>query len=196
MQRKEAPMDYPIIAFRSSEEWEEWLVEKHSDSDGIWMRIFKVASGEASVTYAEGLDGALCYGWIDGQKRQFDEISWLQKFTPRRARSVWSKRNTEHVERLAKAERMTPAGLAQVEAAKADGRWEAAYEAQSESTVPEEFLKALAKNKRAKTTFETLNKQNLFAIGQRVRSAKKPETRKRRIRAIIDILARGGKLYP
>ena len=160
------------------------------------MRIFKVASGEASVTYAEALDGALCYGWIDGQKRRLDEVSWLQKFTPRRARSVWSKRNTEHVERLVLAARMTPAGLAQVEAAKADGRWDAAYEPSSEAKVPEAFLKALAKNKRAKKTFETLNKRNLFAIGSRVRSAKRPETRERRIRAIIDILARGETLYP
>ena len=193
---KRPPIDYPILAFRSSAEWDAWLGEEHSGCDGIWMRIFKVASGEASVTYAEALDGALCYGWIDGQKRRFDEVSWLQKFTPRRARSVWSKRNTEHVERLVKAERMRPAGLTQVETAKADGRWDAAYEAQSEAKVPEEFLQALAKNKRARTTFETLNKQNLFAIGWRVRSAKKPETRKRRIRGIIDILARGEELYP
>ena len=191
-----APSDYPTLSFRTPDEWERWLEANHSDADGVWLRMYKKASGEQSVTYAGALDVALCFGWIDGQSRRLDERSYVQKFTPRRRRSIWSRRNTEHIERLTKAGRMRPAGLAQVESAKADGRWEAAYPPPSEAEVPEEFLKALSKNKRARATFETLNKQNRFAIAYRVESAKRAETRERRIRSIIDMLARGEKLVP
>jgi uncharacterized protein YdeI (YjbR/CyaY-like superfamily) len=190
------PSDYPTLSFRTPEEWEAWLEGNHADTDGIWIRIYKKGSGQPTVTYDEALDVALCFGWIDGQSRRLDEASYVQKFTPRRKRSGWSKRNTEHVERLTAAGRMRPAGLAQVEAAKADGRWEAAYAPPSEAKPPAEFLAALGKSKRAQATFDKLNRQNVFAITYRVTSAKRAETRKRRIRAIIDMLARGEKLYP
>jgi len=138
--------DLPVVSFPSPGEWENWLAKNHSVASGLWLRIFKKASGEASITYPEALDGALCYGWIDGQKKTYDERSWLQKFTPRRPKSVWSKINTQHVERLTRAAKMRPAGLKEVEAAKADGRWSAAYDSPSKMAIPEDFLKALSQN--------------------------------------------------
>src|SRR5579871_1539577 len=129
------------LHFRSPVDFRQWLEENHTKSEGIWLRIFKKDSHEKSLTYAEALDQALCYGWIDGQKKPFDELSWLQKFTPRRAGSGWSKLNTQHVERLTKAGVMAPAGLKAVEAAKADGRWEAAYASPKSAIPPEDFLK-------------------------------------------------------
>src|ERR1700730_2520115 len=129
--------------FKSSADFREWLEKNHAQSDGIWLRIFKKASNEKSLTYAGALDQALCYGWIDGQKKPFDELSWLQKFTPRRSKSGWTKLKTQHVERLTKAGAMTPAGLKAVEAAKVDGRWEAAYASPKNAVPPEDFLKAL-----------------------------------------------------
>jgi len=183
------------IAFKSPAAFLAWLAKHHDQSPGIWLRIYKKDSGVPSVTYATALDEALCYGWIDGQKKPGDERSFLQRFTPRRARSGWSKRNTEHVERLIEAGKMTPAGLAEVTAAKADGRWRAAYDAFSSAAVPEDFLAAIAKNRKAKAFFDTLNKTNLYSIVYRLQTAKKPETRAKRLREIVERLARGEKFH-
>jgi len=184
------------LAFKSAAEFRSWLETNHGKTDALWLRIFKKGSGEASVTYAEALDQALCHGWIDGQKRPHDDRSWLQKFTPRRAGSGWSKINTAHVERLSKAGQMAPAGLKAVEAAKADGRWQAAYDSPRNAAPAEDFLKALAKSKKAKAFFETLNRANIYAIVYRLQTAKKAETRKRRMKRILEMLERGEKFHP
>jgi uncharacterized protein YdeI (YjbR/CyaY-like superfamily) len=180
-----------IRAFRSSSEFHKWLAANHQVSDGIWLRIFKKNSGKTSITYAEALDEALCFGWIDGQKESHDELSWLQKFTRRRARSSWSKINTQHVERLMGAGRMEPPGQAEVNAAKNDGRWEAAYNSPSNATFPDDFLAMLERNKKGKAFFDSLNKGNRYAIAYRLQTAKKPETRQRRMEMILAMLARG-----
>ena len=188
--------DVPIVSFESPEAWEQWLAENHESSSGIWMRISKVTAQIRSITYDEALDAALCYGWIDGRKRALDDQSWLQKFTPRRPRSIWSQRNTEHIERLTTAGRMTPLGLVQVEAAKRDGRWQRAYAPPSAIQIPEDFLAELNKLPKAKAFFETLNKRNTFPVAYRLQSAKRPETRQRRMNEILAMLERGEKFYP
>lgn len=187
--------DHPTLSFKTTAAMETWLEKNHGTSAGIWLRIFKKASGKSSVTYDEALDAALCFGWIDGLKHAHDAESWLQKFTPRTKRSGWSKRNTEHIARLMKAKRMRSAGIAAVEAAKKDGRWDRAYDAASSSTIPEDFLKELRKNKKAKAFFDTLNKANLYAISYRLQTAKKPETRERRMQAILAMLAEEKKFH-
>lgn len=181
----------PQRAFRSARAFRTWLTKEHGRSEGLLLRIYKKDSGVVSITYAEALDQALCFGWIDGQKLPFDETSWLQKFTPRRARSGWSRRNTVHVERLMQAGQMNPAGMREVDAAKADGRWTSAYDSPSEASMPKEFLTALARNVRAKKFFSTLSRANLYAIAYRLQTAKRPETKAKRIRLIVDMLARG-----
>lgn len=186
--------EYQIIEFENAADWRQWLGEHYRDTDGIWIRFYKKASGVPSVTYAEALDGALCFGWIDGQAKRYDEPSYLQKFTPRRARSLWSKRNIEYVARLTEVGLMMPAGLAEVERAKADGRWEAAYDKPSEMTIPDDFLAELDKRPTAKAFFETLNKSNKYAIGWRLQTAKTPETRNRRQVKILAMLEAGEKL--
>lgn len=184
----------PTIAFKTADAFETWL-DKHQDSStGIWMKIFKKDSGQKTITYAEALDVALCYGWIDGQKKTFDELAYLQKFCPRREKSIWSKINIGHVERLVNDGRMKPAGINAVEKAKADGRWANAYDSPSKMTIPEDFLKELRKNKKAEAFYKTLNKTNLFAIGFRLQTAKKQETKEKRIKEIIEKLAKGEKL--
>lgn len=184
----------PTIAFKTPEAFETWLEKHHDNSGGIWMKIFKKDSGQKTITYAEALDVALCYGWIDGQKQAFDESAWLQKFCPRTAKSIWSKVNIGHVERLINAARMRPAGLKAVESAKADGRWERAYDSSSKMTIPDDFMNALRKNKKAEAFFKQLNKTNLFIIGFRLQTAKKQETREKRMNEIIEKLAKGEKL--
>lgn len=184
------------LTFKSSLDFRDWLEKNHADTNGIWLRIFKKDAGKTSVTYAEALDQALCFGWIDGQKQPDDESSWLQKFTPRRAKSGWSKLNTQHAERLIKSGQMTPAGLKAVEAAKADGRWHTAYDSPRNAAPPEDFLKLLGKDKKAKAFFATLNKSNVYAIVYRLQTAKKPETRERRMKMILEMLARGEKFHP
>jgi len=184
-----------VVSFRSEAQFRKWLAANHRKSTGIWLRISKKDSGERSITYAEALDQALCFGWIDGQKGLFDAQSWLQRFTPRRARSGWSKRNTEHVERLLKSGQITPAGQAEIDAAKKDGRWREAYDSPSKATIPEDFLAALRKNKRAAAFFGSLNKANLYAIAYRLQTAKKPETRQGRMEMILAMMARGEKFY-
>ena len=187
--------DRPILPFESAKAWETWIAKNHSGSEGVWLQMFKKDSGKRTVTYDEALDVALCYGWIDGQKKSYDKESFLQKFTPRRPRSVWSKRNQDHVARLIKSRRMKPAGLKAIAAAKKDGRWERAYDSPKNMTIPEDFLKELSKNKKAKEFFGTLNKANLYAIAWRLQTAKKPETREKRKQAILAMLAKGEKLH-
>ena len=187
--------DLEIISFKSLDKWESWLAKNHSKSEGVWLRLSKKDSSEKTISYAEALDGALCFGWIDGRKEKFDTESWLQRFTPRRPKSIWSKRNIEHTERLIKAKKMRSAGLHQIEKAKEDGRWSAAYDAPSESKVPEDFLKALEKNKKAEAFFKTLNKANTYAIVWRLQTAKKPETREKRVKTIIEMLGKGEKFH-
>lgn len=180
-----------VLEFASPAAFRRWLLKNHRKFAEIWLRIFKKTSAINSVTYAEALDEALCFGWIDGQKRPFDESSWLQRFTPRKSGSNWSKRNTEHAERLILAGAMTQAGLDEIEAAKMDGRWHNAYDAFGSATAPEDFLNELAKNKKAFAFFKTLNKTNLYSIVYRLQTAKRPETRVRRMKLIIEMLEKG-----
>jgi uncharacterized protein YdeI (YjbR/CyaY-like superfamily) len=186
--------DYKIIPFKDSTSWRSWLDANHARIDGVWLKLYKKASGIATVSYAQALDEALCYGWIDGQKKSYDEVSYLQKFTPRRSKSMWSKRNTEHIERLQAAGLMAPAGQLEVEKAQADGRWEAAYEAPSDMEVPEFFLDELRKHPKAELTYKQLNKTNRYAIAWRLQTAKTDTTRLRRTEKFIAILEAGEKL--
>ena len=190
-ERRVSTVTAKIRGFRSPADFRKWLAANHSRSEGLWLRIFKKASGRPSITYPEALDEALCFGWIDGLKHSHDEVSWLQKFTPRRARSGWSKINTQHAERLIRAGQMQASGQAQVEAAKNDGRWTAAYDSSIHATFPDDFLKALGKNKNAKAFFDSLNKANRYAIAYRLQTAKRPETRQRRMETILEMLRRG-----
>jgi uncharacterized protein YdeI (YjbR/CyaY-like superfamily) len=186
----------PVIAFESPAAWEEWLAGAHASQNSVWVKIAKKASGIPTVTYAEALDVALCYGWIDGQRKAFDDQWFIQRFTPRRARSNWSKVNREKVARLVAGGRMRPAGLREVERAKADGRWDAAYDPPSTATVPPDLQQALDANPPAAASFAALNSQNRFAILSRLQEAKRPETRARRIETFVAMLAAGDKPYP
>lgn len=183
------------LSLASPAELRKWLQKNHARSDGIWLRFFKKSSGRKSVNHAEALDQALCFGWIDGQAKPKDEHSWLQKFTPRRAKSGWSKLNTAHTERLIQAGQMARAGFEAVAAAKADGRWQAAYDSPRNAAPPDDFLKALGKHKRAKAFFESLNRSNVYAIVYRLQTAKKPETREKRMKTILEMLQRGEKFH-
>jgi uncharacterized protein YdeI (YjbR/CyaY-like superfamily) len=187
--------DAPTESFASANAWEKWLAANHATSDGIWLRIFNKDSGKKTVTYAEALDDALCYGWIDGQKKKCDSDSWIQKFTPRKTRSIWSKRNIEHIERLTNEKRMKAAGVKAVEDAKKDGRLDAAYDSPSNSATPDDLLEHLEKNKEAKAFFDSLNKANKYAIIWRLQTAKKPETREKRMNIILQMLAKGEKFH-
>jgi uncharacterized protein YdeI (YjbR/CyaY-like superfamily) len=171
------------------------MAKEHTRAPGLLLRIYKKDSGVSSVTYAEALEQALCFGWIDGQKLPLDANSWMQKFTPRRARSRWSKINVAHADRLIREGQMMPAGLEEVEAAKADGRWAAAYDSSANAMVPPEFVKELARNAKAKHFYATLNKTNLFSIAYRLQTAKRLETKNKRIKLIIEMLARGEKFH-
>jgi uncharacterized protein YdeI (YjbR/CyaY-like superfamily) len=184
-----------LIAFETPDEWREWLKKNHEQQDVVWVHFFKKDSGVKSINYAEALDEALCFGWIDGQVKKVDVKSWKQRFTPRRARSNWSVKNTQNIERLTKLGKREPAGMKQVEAARADGRWQQAYESQKKGRPPDDFILALSKNIRANEFFKTLDKHNLYAIYYRIQSAKKPETRENRIKMIIAMLEKGLKLH-
>lgn len=185
----------PVKSFKTTDQWRKWLEKNHSKSEGVNLKFFKKDSGHKTITHAEALDEALCYGWIDGQANSFDEKSWLQKFTPRRSKSIWSKKNTENVERLIQADRMQKAGMAEMEAAKADGRWNKAYDSPKNMNVPEDFLKELSKNKKARIFYESLNRANLYSIHWRLQTAKKPETRQKRMQMILQMLERGEKFH-
>jgi uncharacterized protein YdeI (YjbR/CyaY-like superfamily) len=184
------------VLFPDQKSWESWLAANHTSSPGIWLRLAKKGSAIKSVTYAEALDSALCYGWIDAQKKPESDQAWLQRFTPRRPKSIWSKVNREKVLALIKSKRMQPAGLAQITAAKKDGRWEAAYDSPSSAEVPDDLQAELDRNPKAKAFFATLNSANRYAVLWRVQTAKKAETRARRIRQFVEMLARNEKLHP
>lgn len=186
----------PPVGFADAPAWTTWLATHHSLSEGVWLKIAKKGSGRNSVTYAEALEVAITWGWIDGQKLKLDETWWLQRFTPRGPRSVWSKINREKALALIASGRMEPAGLAEVDRAKRDGRWEAAYESQSRATVPPDLAAALAANSRAAEFFEKLDSGNRYAVLFRVHAAKKPETRATRIAKFVEMLARHEKLHP
>ncbi len=188
--------NFPIISFETQQDWERWLTEHHTIIDGIWLKIAKKDAGILSVNYAEALESALCYGWIDGQKASFDDTYWLQKFTPRRTKSIWSKVNCNKAMALIAEGKMQPAGIRQVELAKADGRWESAYESQSKIAIPDDFQKELDNNPKAKEFITTLNSVNRYAILFRIQTAKKPETRSARINKFIEMLSNNQKIYP
>lgn len=185
----------PICLFESQAAWATWLEHNHTQQDGLWLKIAKKSAAIPSVTYAEALDEALCNGWIDSQKASYDDTHFLQKFTPRRSKSMWSKVNVEKIAVLTKAGRMKPTGIAAVEAAKLDGRWDKAYESSSTITMPPDFKAALAANPQAKEFYSTLNKSQIYAFLWRIHTAKKPETRQARIEKFIDMLARGEKIH-
>ena len=187
--------ELPILLFEQPGDWAEWLRANHDSAPGVWMRLAKKDAGLRSVTYAEALDEALCYGWIDSHKKSFDEQSWLQKFTPRGPRSIWSRINRDKVQALVEQGRMKPAGIAAVDAAKGDGRWDAAYESQSNATVPDDLQAALDASPRAAEFFATLRGANRYAILFRVHNAKKPETRAKRIADFVAMLERGETIH-
>lgn len=184
-------VEQPELFFASQAEFEAWLAEQHGVSDGIWIRFAKKGSGIESLNYALALDVALCYGWIDGQSKSIDDVYYRQRFTPRRARSKWSKVNTEKVAALIEAGRMQPAGLREIERAQADGRWDAAYDSPATASVSDDLQAALDANPNARAFFETLSSQNRYAILYRVQDAKRPETRQRRIAQFIQMLSEG-----
>jgi uncharacterized protein YdeI (YjbR/CyaY-like superfamily) len=191
----EKKSELPTLTFASQAKLFAWYAKNHDTSPGIWLKVAKKDSGIPSVTIVEALDVALCYGWIDGQRMPFDDKYYLQKYTPRRPKSIWSKINVEKVERLIKSGEMKSAGLKAIEAAKADGRWAKAYDGQKNMTVPEDFQAALNKNKKAKAFFETLNRVNQFAILFRIHNVKKAETRTRKIKQFIEMLEKNEKIY-
>ena len=186
--------DLPTKPFASRKQWSDWLARQHNKSTGVWLKLAKKDSGKKSVTYEEALDIALCYGWIDGQKKGFDDKYWLQKFTPRGPKSIWSKINTEKAERLIASGEMKPAGLKAIEAAKEDGRWDAAYASQKNITVPEDFQAALDQNTKARAAFALLKSAERYSFLFRIHHAKKPETRARHIQKFVEMLEMAEKL--
>ena len=176
------------MLFKTQKAWAAWLEKNHTKSPGVWLRLAKKGSELKSVSYVEGVEVALCYGWIDGQKESYDDSSWLQKFTPRGARSIWSKINREKAQELIKSGQMKPPGLEAIEKARQNGRWEGAYDSPSGSTVPRDFEAALEKSPAAKAFFATINRANRYAILFRIQTAKKAETRARRIADIVKVI--------
>lgn len=189
-------MANPTLSFINQKAWEAWLETHGEAAAGVWLRIAKRSAEQSTVSYAEAVESALCYGWIDGQKQAEDEHHWLQRFTPRTAKSIWSKINTAKAEALISAGRMRPPGLRAVDLAKQDGRWEAAYSSASTSTVPDDLQQALDANPKAKQFFATLNGQNRYAILFRIQNVKKAETRAKKIAQFIDMLNKGETLHP
>ena len=183
------------IRFASQREFEAWLRTHHARSDGEWLQLAKAGCETPGLTYAQAVESALCWGWIDGQKRAFDAQHFLQRFTPRRARSLWSKINCAKAEALVASGRMRPPGLAEIERAKADGRWDAAYDGARTSAVPDDLAAALAAARGARAFFDALDAANRYAVLWRVQTAKKPETRARRIETLVAMLARGEKIH-
>ena len=196
--KKKAAADWesvPIRAFKTQKDFADWLEKNHSKSAGIWMRIAKKDSGKKTINYAEGLESALCYGWIDAHKRPESESTWLQRFVPRRPKSGWSKINRDKATALVESGQMRPAGLAEIERARADGRWDAAYDSPARAQVPAEFLKELDRNPRAKAFFETISRINRYAIIWRLQTAKTAATREQRMRTFIEMLEKGKTLH-
>jgi uncharacterized protein YdeI (YjbR/CyaY-like superfamily) len=190
------PDPLPVMTFESTDAWDTWLAAHHADSPGLWLKIAKKGAAGRTVSYSDALDVALCHGWIDGQKGRHDDDYWLQRFTPRKPGGNWSKINTERAVALIASGRMRPAGLREVERARADGRWEQAYESQSRVTVPEDLARALAANERAGAFFATLDSANRYAILYRIGTAKKPETRAKRIDTFVTMLSEHKKIHP
>ena len=188
--------DLATLPFPTSRAFADWLAENHATSRGLWLRLAKKASGIASITYPEVVEVALCWGWIDGQSKRIDGTWYVQKFTPRGARSPWSKINCAKATGLIATGKMKPAGLAEVERARQDGRWARAYDSPSNATVPDDLAASLANNARASAFFAGLDSRNRYAILHRVQMAKRPETRARRIEEFVKMLARREKLYP
>jgi uncharacterized protein YdeI (YjbR/CyaY-like superfamily) len=186
----------PVGAFETREAWEAWLADQHASSSGLWLKLAKKGSGLESISRADALEVALCYGWIDGQADSFDDDHWLQRFTPRTPRSKWSRINREKAMQLIETGAMKPAGLREIERAKADGRWAAAYEPPSTATIPDDLQVELAKSDRAREFFATLDSRNRYAILHRIQDAQRPETRARRIAKYVAMLNEGKKIYP
>jgi uncharacterized protein YdeI (YjbR/CyaY-like superfamily) len=191
-----AKRDLPVIAFKSQQAWDAWLTSQPADSKGLWLKLPKKSSGIASVSKPEAIDTALCHGWIDGQLDSFDDNYWLIRFTPRQPASKWSEKNRARALQLVELKRMKPAGLKEIERAKKDGRWSAAYAPQSTAQVPDDLRAALAKSKAAKSFFEALDSANRYAILYRIHSAKKPETRAARIEKFVAMLTEGKTIHP
>jgi uncharacterized protein YdeI (YjbR/CyaY-like superfamily) len=193
------PNPKKIKAFRSEAAFETWLRANHARETEIWLRIYKKDAGKPTVTNAQALDVALCWGWIDGIRKAFDDESFLQRYSPRRARSIWSQINRQHITRLTTAGRMMPPGQRQVDAAKADGRWDAAYapiRAATEATIPADLRAAIDADSRARKTFKTLGRLNLFALAFRTNNMKTPAGRARKIASLVAMLARGETISP
>jgi uncharacterized protein YdeI (YjbR/CyaY-like superfamily) len=185
-----------ILAFATADDWERWLDAQSPDSPGLWLKLAKKGCDTPSIDYATAVESALCFGWIDGQKRPYDESYWLQRFTPRKARSKWSRINRDKAAALIESGRMQPAGLREVELAKADGRWDAAYESQSSSTVPDDLQAALDADPRAAEFFATLDKANRYAVLYRVHEAKRADTRAKRIEKFVAMLHAHETIHP
>lgn len=188
--------EQPTLAFESQAAFRIWLAANHAKSDGIWIKYAKKEAKEASIIYPEAVEVALCYGWIDGQSKSLGPTHYVQRFTPRRARSLWSKINCEKAEALIASGKMKPAGLAEIERAKQDGRWARAYAGPRKAEVPADLAAELAKSKKAAAFFATLNSQNRYAILHRLATAAKPETRARRLEKFVAMLKAGEKIYP
>ncbi len=190
------PGGLPILLFEHAAAWADWLDRNHAGSPGVWLRLAKKKAPLDSVSYAEALDEALRFGWIDSQKKGYDEASWLQRFTPRGPKSIWSKINREKVEALLEAGRMRPAGLAAVASARDDGRWDAAYDSQRTATVPEDLRAELDRHPAAAAFFDALDSANRYAVLFRVQTARRPETRAKRIASLVEMLERKEKIHP
>jgi uncharacterized protein YdeI (YjbR/CyaY-like superfamily) len=195
MSQAVSPDGLPVLRFADADEFDAWLDRNHADLDGIWIQMAKAGTGHRSITWATAVPVALCHGWIDGQSKRIDGEWFLQRFTPRRARSIWSQANVAHVERLMAEGKMRPWGIAEVERAKADGRWAAAYQASSSGDVPEELQRALAASPRAAAAFAKLDSRNRYAMVHRVQTAKRPETRERNAAKFVAMLERDERLY-
>lgn len=196
MNKSKSGSELPTIPFETPRAWTDWLELNGREAAGVWLKLAKKESGVPSITYHEALEVALCYGWIDGHKKGLDETYWLQRFTPRRPNSKWSQVNREKAERLIAEGRMQPAGLAEVMKAQENGQWDAAYPSQSKATVPDDLQAALDANPQAAAFFETLNNVNRYAILYRIQTAKKPETRQKRIQQYVAMLEQGETIYP
>lgn len=188
--------ELPIHYFERQLDWAAWLNENHATSSGVWLQLAKKGADVSSVSYDEAIEIALCFGWIDGQKRAYSDQFWLQKFTRRSDKSVWSKINRDKALALIKAKRMKPAGLKEIERAKLDGRWDAAYDSSSKATVPDDFQSALDDNAPAQAFFETLDSRNRYAVLFRIQTARKAETRAKRISQFVLMLERHEKVHP
>jgi len=187
--------DLQLLSFATQQEFEYWLEQNNTLTAGIWIRFFKKESGTPTITYDEALDVALCYGWIDGQVKKYDLNSYIRKFTPRRAKSIWSKRNIDHFTRLTAEGKVKPSGLLEAERAKKDGRWEKAYDSPGNMVVPDDFILKLSENKKALAFFDSLNKTNKYTIGWRLQTAKTDKTREKRMEEILRMMEQEQKFH-